>query len=202
MIDLQPVTSDGHLREAFGCFPSGVTAVCALVDGTPRGMAASSFTSVSLTPPLVSLCVQRTSSTWPLLSDRPRLGPGRSLPPAGRQAGRPVPRRRLGSRPRRQRLRQRFECLAGVFAARGSPRRRPPDRPAADPPPADRRHPAPGVPRQPVPAARGRLNLRHGERQHTVLRRGPAATASPSPRPRPFRRRSRRACSARASPPW
>lgn len=74
MIDLQPVTSDGRLREAFGCFPSGVTAVCALVDGTPRGLAASSFTSVSLAPPLVSLCIQRTSSTWPLLRNRPRLG--------------------------------------------------------------------------------------------------------------------------------
>lgn len=74
MIDLQPVTSDGHLRQAFGAFPSGVTAVCALVDGVPRGMAASSFTSVSLAPPLVSLCVQRTSSTWPLLRERSRLG--------------------------------------------------------------------------------------------------------------------------------
>src|SRR4051812_24884416 len=74
MIDLLPVTSEDRLREAFGCFPSGVTAVCALVDGTPRGMAASSFTSVSLAPPLVSLCIQRTSSTWPLLRARPRLG--------------------------------------------------------------------------------------------------------------------------------
>jgi flavin reductase (DIM6/NTAB) family NADH-FMN oxidoreductase RutF len=74
MIDLLPVTSEDRLREAFGCFPSGVTAVCALVDGTPRGMAASSFTSVSLAPPLVSLCIQRTSSTWLLLRDRPRLG--------------------------------------------------------------------------------------------------------------------------------
>ncbi|WP_410592927.1 flavin reductase family protein [Amycolatopsis sp. lyj-23] len=74
MIALQSVTSESHLREAFGCFPSGVTAVCALVDGVPRGMAASSFTSVSLSPPLVSICIQRTSSTWPLLRDRPRLG--------------------------------------------------------------------------------------------------------------------------------
>ncbi|WP_290055625.1 flavin reductase family protein [Amycolatopsis solani] len=74
MIDLQSVTSESHLREAFGCFPSGVTAVCALDDGVPRGMAASSFTSVSLSPPLVSICVQRTSSTWPLLRNRPRLG--------------------------------------------------------------------------------------------------------------------------------
>jgi flavin reductase (DIM6/NTAB) family NADH-FMN oxidoreductase RutF len=74
MIDLRPVTSESHLREALGCFPSGVTAVCALIDGVPRGMAASSFTSVSLAPPLVSLCFQRTSSTWPLLRERPRLG--------------------------------------------------------------------------------------------------------------------------------
>jgi flavin reductase (DIM6/NTAB) family NADH-FMN oxidoreductase RutF len=73
MIALQPVTSESRLREAFGCFPSGVTAVCALIDGVPQGMAASSFTSVSLTPPLVSLCIQRTSSTWPRLRDR-RLG--------------------------------------------------------------------------------------------------------------------------------
>ncbi|RJQ83854.1 flavin reductase family protein [Amycolatopsis panacis] len=74
MIELQPVTSNSRLREAFGAFPSGVTAVCALVDGMPHGMAASSFTSVSLSPPLVSLCIQRTSSTWPRLRDRPRLG--------------------------------------------------------------------------------------------------------------------------------
>ncbi|WP_370963973.1 flavin reductase family protein [Amycolatopsis sp. cg9] len=73
MTSLQPVTSESRLREAFGCFPSGVTAVCALIDGVPHGMAASSFTSVSLAPPLVSLCIQRTSATWPRLRDR-RLG--------------------------------------------------------------------------------------------------------------------------------
>ncbi|WP_439380872.1 flavin reductase family protein [Amycolatopsis lexingtonensis] len=73
MTALQPVTSESRLREAFGCFPSGVTAVCALIDGVPHGMAASSFTSVSLAPPLVSLCIQRTSATWPRLRGR-RLG--------------------------------------------------------------------------------------------------------------------------------
>jgi flavin reductase (DIM6/NTAB) family NADH-FMN oxidoreductase RutF len=62
------------LREAFGAFPSGVTTVCALIDGSPTGMAASSFTSVSLDPPLVSLCVARTSTTWPVLRTLPRLG--------------------------------------------------------------------------------------------------------------------------------
>ncbi|CAM4345092.1 Flavin-dependent monooxygenase, reductase subunit HsaB [Mycobacterium basiliense] len=62
------------LRRAFGCFPSGVIAVCAVVDGVPVGMAASSFTSVSVDPPLVSICVQNTSTTWPKLRDRPHLG--------------------------------------------------------------------------------------------------------------------------------
>lgn len=62
------------LREAYGAFPSGVTALCALVDGRPVGMAASSFTSVSMDPPLVSICVANTSRTWPLLRAAPRLG--------------------------------------------------------------------------------------------------------------------------------
>jgi flavin reductase (DIM6/NTAB) family NADH-FMN oxidoreductase RutF len=62
------------LRRAFACFPSGVTAVCAMVEGQPAGMAASSFTSVSLDPPLVSVCVAHTSSTWPVLARAERLG--------------------------------------------------------------------------------------------------------------------------------
>ena len=37
-------------------------------------MAASSFTSVSLDPPLVSVCVAHTSTTWPVLSRAQRLG--------------------------------------------------------------------------------------------------------------------------------
>lgn len=63
-----------ELRRAFGCFPSGVTAVCAVIDGEPVGMAASSFTPVSIDPPLASICVQNSSATWPRLRDQPRLG--------------------------------------------------------------------------------------------------------------------------------
>jgi len=70
----EPAADPQELRRAFACFPSGVAAVCALVDGVPDGMAASSFTSVSLDPPLVSVCVQNTSSTWPRLRNRDRLG--------------------------------------------------------------------------------------------------------------------------------
>jgi flavin reductase (DIM6/NTAB) family NADH-FMN oxidoreductase RutF len=67
------LTSD-VLRHAYGMFPSGVTAVCALIDSAPVGLAASSFTSVSIEPPLVSLCVAHTSSTWPVLRTASRLG--------------------------------------------------------------------------------------------------------------------------------
>ncbi|GAB3989448.1 flavin reductase family protein [Nocardioides marmoraquaticus] len=63
-----------RLREAFGHFPSGVVAVAAVVDGDPVGLAASSFTSVSLDPPLVSVSVANTSRTWPDLRAADRLG--------------------------------------------------------------------------------------------------------------------------------
>jgi len=62
------------LREAFGHFPSGVVAVAAEVAGVRVGLAASTFVPVSLDPPLVSFCVQNTSTTWPKLKNSPRLG--------------------------------------------------------------------------------------------------------------------------------
>lgn len=62
------------LRDAFGVFPSGVVAVAAVVDGVPVGLAASSFTSVSLDPPLVSFSIARTSKTWPDLRRADHVG--------------------------------------------------------------------------------------------------------------------------------
>jgi len=68
--DLSPTS----LREAFGHFPSGVIAIAAEVDGTRVGLAASTFVPVSLDPPLVSFCVQNSSTTWPKLKVLPLLG--------------------------------------------------------------------------------------------------------------------------------
>lgn len=62
------------LREAFGHFPSGVVAIAAEVNGMRAGLAASTFVPVSLDPPLVSFCVQNTSTTWPKLQTVPLLG--------------------------------------------------------------------------------------------------------------------------------
>lgn len=72
---MTPHTADTDLlRRAYGTFPSGVIAVCGLRDGGPVGIAASSFVPVSMAPPLVSVCVQHTSTTWPRLAECPRLG--------------------------------------------------------------------------------------------------------------------------------
>jgi flavin reductase (DIM6/NTAB) family NADH-FMN oxidoreductase RutF len=62
------------LREAFGHFPTGVVAIAAQVDGVREGLASSTFVPVSLEPPLVSFCVQNTSTTWPKLKGLPMLG--------------------------------------------------------------------------------------------------------------------------------
>lgn len=68
--DLDP----DRLRQAFGIFPSGVVAVAAEVDGRLLGLAASSFTSVSLDPPLVSFSIATASRTWPDLRRADHLG--------------------------------------------------------------------------------------------------------------------------------
>jgi len=62
------------LREVFGAFPSGVVAVASAVEGQPVGLAASSFTSVSLDPPLVSISIANGSKTWPDLRGTGHLG--------------------------------------------------------------------------------------------------------------------------------
>jgi flavin reductase (DIM6/NTAB) family NADH-FMN oxidoreductase RutF len=54
-----------EFRRVLGQFATGVTIITAVDDGEPVGVAANSFTSVSLDPPLVLFCVARTSSTWP-----------------------------------------------------------------------------------------------------------------------------------------
>ena len=60
---LRPDAAD--FRRVLGQFATGVTIITAMDGDEPAGVAANSFTSVSLDPPLVLFCVGRTSSTWP-----------------------------------------------------------------------------------------------------------------------------------------
>ena len=54
----------GELRRALSCFLTGVTVVTTTDgDGVPRGITANSFTSVSLDPPLVLVCVD-SENAW------------------------------------------------------------------------------------------------------------------------------------------
>ncbi|WP_394689526.1 flavin reductase [Hoeflea sp.] len=59
-----PATDEAKraLRNAFGAFPTGVTVVTTRqTDGTPRGFTANSFTSVSLDPPMLLICIAKTA---------------------------------------------------------------------------------------------------------------------------------------------
>jgi len=52
------------LRDALGCFATGVTVVTAASpEGLPVGLTANSFTAVSLEPPLILVCLARGSGT-------------------------------------------------------------------------------------------------------------------------------------------
>jgi flavin reductase (DIM6/NTAB) family NADH-FMN oxidoreductase RutF len=63
-----------RFRSILGHFATGVVAITAIdpETGRPTGLAANSFTSVSLDPPLVSFCVAHTSTTWPRLREAER----------------------------------------------------------------------------------------------------------------------------------
>lgn len=54
------------MRDALGCFGTGVTIVTTLdADGAPVGLTANSFTSVSLDPELLLVCLNRKSQSLP-----------------------------------------------------------------------------------------------------------------------------------------
>ena len=50
------------LRDALGCFATGVTVVTCLADGQPAGITVNSFTSVSLDPPLLLVCLHKQAA--------------------------------------------------------------------------------------------------------------------------------------------
>jgi len=51
-------------RDLLGRYATGVVVIAASTPEGPQGMAANSFTSVSLDPPLIAFCPMRSSSSW------------------------------------------------------------------------------------------------------------------------------------------
>ncbi|WP_040535269.1 flavin reductase family protein [Gordonia namibiensis] len=64
-----PIVDGASMRHVLGHFATGVVAITGIHpdSGEPVGLAANSFTSVSLDPPLVAFCVGLTSTSWPLV---------------------------------------------------------------------------------------------------------------------------------------
>src|SRR5690625_2058526 len=61
--------ADAEFKQVLGRFPTGVTVVTAVVGDTMRGMTASAFTSVSLDPPMVLVCVDRDAGMHSFISE-------------------------------------------------------------------------------------------------------------------------------------
>ena len=62
------------LRDALGCFATGVTVVtCLGDDGVPAGLTVNSFTSVSLEPPLLLVCVAKPAASAEVLVEAPHF---------------------------------------------------------------------------------------------------------------------------------
>ncbi|MEW2438845.1 flavin reductase family protein [Streptomyces caniferus] len=62
-----------NLRSVCGLFCSGVTVVTARHRGRPVGLTCQSFSSLSLDPPYIALCIGRDSLTWPLIRQESRF---------------------------------------------------------------------------------------------------------------------------------
>jgi flavin reductase (DIM6/NTAB) family NADH-FMN oxidoreductase RutF/pimeloyl-ACP methyl ester carboxylesterase len=61
-------------RDALGCFATGVTIITAMgPDGIPIGLTANSFTSVSLDPPLLLVCIANGAGSAPVLQTAKRF---------------------------------------------------------------------------------------------------------------------------------
>jgi flavin reductase (DIM6/NTAB) family NADH-FMN oxidoreductase RutF len=66
--------SASDFRNAMGCFATGVTVITVDQDGEVHGMTANAFTSVSLDPALVLVCVDHRARTHAQLHARKRFG--------------------------------------------------------------------------------------------------------------------------------
>jgi flavin reductase (DIM6/NTAB) family NADH-FMN oxidoreductase RutF len=62
------------LRDALGCFATGVTVVtCVDDEGQPFGLTVNSFNSVSLEPPLLLVCIAKRARCAPALAKAPHF---------------------------------------------------------------------------------------------------------------------------------
>lgn len=68
-VDIAPHLDMLAFRNAMGRFASGVTVVTGIEGDDPIGFTCQSFYSVSLEPSLVSICVMKSSTTYPRIRE-------------------------------------------------------------------------------------------------------------------------------------
>lgn len=71
--DLKPLTSE-EFRDVIGHFASGVTVITTGHDGKLLGTTASAFTSLSVEPPMVLVCMNKTSETGKAIHSDGKFG--------------------------------------------------------------------------------------------------------------------------------
>lgn len=70
--EYQSGSDDRTLRNAMGCFASGITVLTTRAeDDVPVGLTVNSFSSVSLDPPLVMVCLAKTANSLPAFQTHP-----------------------------------------------------------------------------------------------------------------------------------
>lgn len=62
------------VKQVHRSFPTGVTIVTTSVDGQPFGLAVNAFSSVSMAPPMVLVCINETASSYPRFFAGTRFG--------------------------------------------------------------------------------------------------------------------------------
>jgi 3-hydroxy-9,10-secoandrosta-1,3,5(10)-triene-9,17-dione monooxygenase reductase component len=104
---------EAELRTALGRFATGVAFVTGEADGAALGLIVSSFTAVSLRPPLVSFCPARDSFTWRRMRTSRRFAVhvlGARHAAFARRAGTPGADRFAGAEPVLREALAVFEC--------------------------------------------------------------------------------------------
>lgn len=106
----EPVPPE-RFRRAMGCFASGVTVVTAAAEGELAGLTANAFSSVSLEPPMVLVCVDRRARSQDIIRRAGRFAVHiltSDQEEVARQFARPGP--------------EKFDDLVWSWGADGSPR--------------------------------------------------------------------------------
>jgi flavin reductase (DIM6/NTAB) family NADH-FMN oxidoreductase RutF len=68
-----PNIDTARFRQVLGHFPTGVTIVTGLEGSDPVGLTCGAFFSISLDPPLVGFCADKSSKSWPRIQPSGRF---------------------------------------------------------------------------------------------------------------------------------